>query len=97
MAWPGCGCTTNTGIRGVAASLWNHRGRMSGGRLPSPAAAADTARAIMRTLPLVATLLAVLVAIIVLTRFMNSFHDWDREQTCAAAGARNCGERIPLN
>ena len=51
----------------------------------------------MRTLPLVATLLAVLVAIVVLTRFMNSFHQWDREQACAAAGARNCGERIQLN
>jgi hypothetical protein len=44
----------------------------------------------MRPPALIATLLAVLVALVLLTRFMWSFADWNREQACATGGGRNC-------
>ena len=45
----------------------------------------------MRAPALIATLLAMLVAVVLLTRFMWAFQDWNREQACATAGGRNCG------
>ena len=45
----------------------------------------------MRPPVLIATLLAVLLAVVLLTRFMWAFQDWNREQACATGGGRNCG------
>ena len=45
----------------------------------------------MRPPALIATLLAVLLAVVLLTRFMWAFQDWNKEQACATGGGRNCG------
>jgi hypothetical protein len=50
----------------------------------------------MRPPAIIASLLAALVAVVLLTRFMWAFSDWNKEQACATAGGRNCahyGER----
>jgi hypothetical protein len=44
----------------------------------------------MRPPVLIATLLAALVAVVLLTRFMWAFQDWNKEQACATGGGRNC-------
>jgi len=56
--------------------------------LPHLVAAADTWG--MRPPALIASLLAVLVALVLLTRFMWAFSDWNKEQACATGGGRNC-------
>jgi hypothetical protein len=48
----------------------------------------------LRPPELIAAILAALVAVVLLTRFVNDFADWNREQACATAGARNCGPPI---
>jgi hypothetical protein len=45
----------------------------------------------MRPPAIIASLLAAIVAIVLLTRFMWAFSDWNKEQACATAGGRNCG------
>jgi hypothetical protein len=44
----------------------------------------------MRAPAIIASLLAALVAVVLLTRFMWAFSDWNKEQACATAGGRNC-------
>lgn len=44
----------------------------------------------MRPPALIAVLLAALVAVVLLTRFMWAFADWNKEQACATSGGRNC-------
>jgi hypothetical protein len=45
--------------------------------------------------------LAIIVAIgaaILLSQFLFDFYDWNKTQTCASTGGRNCGGRpMPLN
>jgi hypothetical protein len=44
----------------------------------------------MRPPALIASILAALVAVVLLTRFMWAFSDWNKEQACATGGGRNC-------
>jgi hypothetical protein len=68
--------------------------------LARPAARSDT-----RTLSFAGTgmkyYLAIIVAIIAavaLSQLMFEFYQWDRQQSCATGGGRNCGgARIQLN
>jgi hypothetical protein len=39
---------------------------------------------------IIASLLACLVAVVLLTRFLWAFSDWNQEQACATGGGRNC-------
>ncbi|HUZ75202.1 MAG TPA: hypothetical protein VMU87_19630 [Stellaceae bacterium] len=42
--------------------------------------------------------LAAVVAAVLLTQLLFEFHSWDREQSCATAGGRNCaGRPLPLD
>ena len=43
-------------------------------------------------------IIAAIVAAIALSQLMFDFYQWDRQQSCATGGGRNCGgARIPLN
>jgi hypothetical protein len=42
-------------------------------------------------------IIAAIVAAIVLSQFLFEFHQWNRSQSCATGGGRNCGVRIELN
>lgn len=43
-------------------------------------------------------IVAAIVAAIVLSQLLFDFHDWNRQQSCATGGGRNCGQlRTPLN
>jgi hypothetical protein len=39
----------------------------------------------------VLAILAAIVAAVLLSNFLVDFYDWNRTQTCASAGGRNCG------
>ncbi|MGH6980294.1 MAG: hypothetical protein ACREFC_03725 [Stellaceae bacterium] len=56
--------------------------------MPRGERAADTFG--MRPPALIASILAAIVAVVLLTRFMWAFSDWNKEQACATAGGRNC-------
>ncbi len=36
-------------------------------------------------------IIAVIVAIVLATQFLFRFEDWNRSQSCATSGGRNCG------
>ncbi|HEY3917672.1 MAG TPA: hypothetical protein VGL83_07750 [Stellaceae bacterium] len=36
-------------------------------------------------------ILAAIVAAVVLSQFLFDFYDWNKEQSCASTGGRNCG------
>ena len=36
-------------------------------------------------------IIAAIVAAIVLSQFLFDFYDWNKQQTCASTGGRNCG------
>ncbi len=43
-------------------------------------------------------IIALIIAAIALSQFLFDFYDWNRTQSCASAGGRNCGGGpIPLN
>jgi hypothetical protein len=42
-------------------------------------------------------IIAAIAVAIVLSQLMFQFHEWNRLQSCATGGGRNCGVRIPLN
>jgi hypothetical protein len=43
-------------------------------------------------------IIAAIAAAVALSQFLFDFYQWDRTQTCAMAGGRNCGGgRIQLN
>lgn len=43
-------------------------------------------------------IIAAIIAVIVLSQLLYDFYDWNRQQSCATGGGRNCGaSRIPLN
>jgi hypothetical protein len=44
----------------------------------------------MRPPAIIAAILAALVAVVLVTRFMWAFSDWNKEQACATAGGRHC-------
>jgi hypothetical protein len=42
-------------------------------------------------------IIAAIVAAIALSQLLFQFYEWNRLQSCATGGGRNCGLRIPLN
>jgi hypothetical protein len=44
----------------------------------------------MRTPAIIATLLAAILAVVLLARFVTAFEHWNQEQACATGGGRNC-------
>jgi hypothetical protein len=45
----------------------------------------------------VLAIVAVIIAVLVLSQLLFSFYDWNRQQACATGGGRNCGGRMQLN
>jgi hypothetical protein len=41
-------------------------------------------------------IIVAIVAAIVLSQFLFDFYDWNKQQTCASAGGRNCGGAGPV-
>lgn len=50
----------------------------------------------MNTKALIAIIAAV-IAVIAASQLLFDFHDWNRQQTCATGGGRNCVPPIRLN
>jgi len=43
-------------------------------------------------------IVAAIVTALVLSQLLYEFYQWNREQTCATSGGRNCGgPAVPLN
>ncbi|GEM_PF-1644861 len=42
-------------------------------------------------------IVAAVIAVIVLSQLLFEFYDWNRQQTCATGGGRNCAPSIRLN
>lgn len=43
-------------------------------------------------------IIAVIIAVIVLSQLLYDFYDWNQQQSCATSGGRNCGApRVQLN
>ncbi|HTC19157.1 MAG TPA: hypothetical protein VK690_08585 [Stellaceae bacterium] len=43
-------------------------------------------------------IIAVIIAVIVLSQLLYDFYDWNQQQSCATGGGRNCGApRVQLN
>ncbi|HKR19620.1 MAG TPA: hypothetical protein VJS41_05710 [Stellaceae bacterium] len=50
----------------------------------------------MNTRALLAIVAAV-IAVLVVSQLLFAFYDWNRQQTCATGGGRNCAPSIRLN
>jgi hypothetical protein len=72
-------------LSGLRSDIWVNESAalaLSGGRNRYSTA--------MRPPALIACILAALVAVVLLTRFLWAFSDWNKEQACATGGGRNC-------
>jgi hypothetical protein len=44
------------------------------------------------------SIIAAIVAVIVLSQLLYDFYAWNQQQSCASVGGRNCGApRVPMN
>lgn len=41
-------------------------------------------------------IIVVIVAAVVLSQFLFDFYDWNKQQSCASTGGRNCGGAGPV-
>jgi hypothetical protein len=37
-------------------------------------------------------IIAAIIAVLALSQLLFEFHDWNRQQSCATGGGRNCGQ-----
>lgn len=42
-------------------------------------------------------IVAAVIAVILVSQLLFAFYDWNRQQTCATGGGRNCAPSIRLN
>jgi hypothetical protein len=42
-------------------------------------------------------IIAAIIAAILGSQLLFEFYDWNKQQSCATSGGRNCGTRIPLS
>ncbi|HLJ64230.1 MAG TPA: hypothetical protein VKT70_09000 [Stellaceae bacterium] len=42
----------------------------------------------------IVAIIAAIVAVLALSQFMFAFYDWNRSQSCATSGGRNCGKGV---
>jgi hypothetical protein len=41
-------------------------------------------------------IIVAIVAVVALSQFLYDFYDWNKTQTCASTGGRNCGGAGPI-